>query len=533
MSGRVGIDFGTSNTVIARYDDVRQMPEPMRIPEIGVDKRLGEDVMNVIPSVVHYADERTTWFGGQVLARNLYHHDHTFKLMKSVVAKRSGNIPRRLREGWMVSPLQAAGDLLRRLLADAIAELGSGEEEIAFSVPVESFEHYDTWLREVAESAGLYRLRFIDEASAAALGYGVSIQPGDVYLVFDFGGGTLDVSVVRIEDDAGQGAGGRRCRVLGKSGAHLGGATIDAWIFEAVLARNGLSASDEGVRRLGNELLASCERAKELLSTATEAEITAQDPVTGKVLSERLERVALEDLLDEHELFVDVERVVGTALGRAREKGFEENAIKQVLLVGGSSMIPSVQRQMTRRFGRERVALSEPLTAVAKGAAAFVAGVDFFDHIQHDYAIQHVNPHSGAYEYRTLVEAGTPYPTREPVAELTVKASYDGQQDLGVAVYELAGKHLRDTAKPVELIFDGAGAPRLMEVSADERHQRSHFWMNEGAPTFLRAEPPGKRGEARFRVAFHIDDGKRLLLTADDVITGRRVHERTPVVKLT
>src|SRR3954447_10459974 len=105
MSGRIGIDFGTSNSVVARFDEVRQLAEPLRIPEIGVDKRLGDDVMHVIPSLTHYAEETTTWFGAQVLQRNLYHDNHTFKLMKSVVSRRSGNIPRRLGDGRMVSPL--------------------------------------------------------------------------------------------------------------------------------------------------------------------------------------------------------------------------------------------------------------------------------------------------------------------------------------------------------------------------------------------------------------------------------------------
>lgn len=532
MSGRIGIDFGTSNSVVARYDEVRKIAEPLRIPEIGLDKRLGDDVMNVVPSLVHYADENTVWFGAQVLQRNLYHDNHTFKLMKSVVSRRSGNIPRRFGDGRMIAPLRAAEDLLRRLMEDALAELGSADEEVAFSVPVESFEHYDKWLREVAEGVGLYRLRLIDEASAAALGYGVSIQPGDVYLVFDFGGGTLDVSVVRIEEDEG-GASGRRCRVLGKSGAHVGGSTIDSWLFELVLARNGRTSSDEDVRRLGNELLVACESAKESLSAGPEADITAQDPITGKVLQAAISREDLEDLLDEHNLFSDIERVIAGAIGKAREKGFDEDAIKQVLLVGGSSMIPAVQKQISRRFGRQRVALSEPLTAVAKGAAAFVGGVDFFDHIQHDYAIQHVNANSGAYEYKTLVGSGTPYPTEIAVAEFTVKASYDGQQELGVAIYELSGEQVRDTTKPVELIFDSSGAPRMVEISVDERHQRSHFWMNEGAPTFLRAEPPGRRGEGRFRVEFHIDQGKRLLITAEDLKTRKLVFDRAPVVKLT
>jgi molecular chaperone DnaK len=387
-------------------------------------------------------------------------------------------------------------------------------------------------VRELAEAAGVGRFRLIDEASAAALGYGTNIQPGDVYLVFDFGGGTLDVSVVQISEEERAG-GGRRCRVLGKQGAEIGGSTIDSWLYRWVLEASGKSGSDEDVRRLSAELLVRCEAAKEALSSAASADIAAQDPVTGKVIAARLYREQFEDTLDEHELFSSIDRVVSSAIGKATLRGFDQEDIKNVLLVGGSSLIPSVQKQLTRRFGRERLALSSPLTAVAMGAASFVAGVDFFDHIQHNYAVQHVNSNTGSYEYRTLVPAGTPYPTREPVAEIVVKAAYDGQKELGIAIFELANGPARDLSQPVELIFDHSGAARLVEVSVDERHNRSHFWMNEDTPTFLPADPPGRKGEARFRVNFHVDENKRLLITAQDIRTHRWVYDRTPVVKLT
>jgi molecular chaperone DnaK (HSP70) len=289
------------------------------------------------------------------------------------------------------------------------------------------------------------------------------------------------------------------------------------------------------VRRLSAELLVRCEAAKEALSSARSAEISAQDPQTGRVLDAELTRDALEELLDEHGLYTDIEQVIGSALGKAREKGFDEDAVKQVLLVGGSSLIPSVRTYLGRRFGRDRVAMSRPLDVVAAGAAAFVAGVDFFDHIQHDYAVRHVNPTTGRYEYRTVVEAGTSYPTRDAVAHLTVKATFDGQHELGLAIFELAEPAPRrggDDA-PVELIFDAAGAARLVPTDAQEQQERTHFWMNADAPTFLVADPPGRHGEDRFTVEFHIDDAKRLVVTARDLRTGRLVHHRTPVVRLT
>jgi molecular chaperone DnaK (HSP70) len=228
-----------------------------------------------------------------------------------------------------------------------------------------------------------------------------------------------------------------------------------------------------------------------------------------------------------------MDHTIRRALNAARERGYDEEHVKAVLLVGGSSMIPSVQRTVQRMFGRERVLLHRPLDAVARGAAAFVAGIDFFDHIQHDYAIRFVDPAKGDYAYRPLVPRGTSYPTREPVARMTIKASHDGQAQLGLAIFELGEKRARGSEQAVELVFDLSGAARVTHISPDEEERRYYFWINEHNPTFLHANPPAQRGEARFEVEFGIDGNKRLLITARDLKTKRVTHRDYPVVKLT
>ena len=85
----------------------------------------------------------------------------------------------------------------------------------------------------------------------------------------------------------------------------------------------------------------------------------------------------------------------------------------------------------------------------------------------------------------------------------------------------------------MELVFDPSGAARLSSVTPDDEDRRTYFWMNEGNPTFLIADPPAKQGEARFEIAFSIDGNKRLLVTAHDLKTGRVIYRDYPVVKLT
>jgi molecular chaperone DnaK (HSP70) len=192
-----------------------------------------------------------------------------------------------------------------------------------------------------------------------------------------------------------------------------------------------------------------------------------------------------------------------------------------------------VQRTVQRIFGRERVLLERPLDAVARGAAAFAAGVDFYDHIQHDYAIRYLDPLKADYEFRLLVRRGTPYPTRAPVARLAVQASHDGQTRLGLAIFELGERRRHGDGQPVELVFDPSGAARVVLVTPDEEERRTHFWVNEHSPTFLAADPPARPGAPRFEVEFGIDANKRLLITARDLQTGRLTHREYPVVKLT
>ncbi|MBG0854105.1 Hsp70 family protein [Streptomyces spinoverrucosus] len=544
MAGRLGVDFGTSNTVVAVWDEASAQGVTVGIPDYGRLLGHGAHRVPVVPSLIHYAEDGRQFLGDQVLSAGRYHAAGTFRWMKRYVSNRS---PQKMTvNGRKVSPAEAGRDFLSTVLAFAAVETGSEGEEIALTAPVESFEHYEDWLAEAAERAGMPRFRLIDEPSAAVLGYGAHIRPGHAYLMFDFGGGTVQAAVVRVQDDDDRAGSGRYCRVLGKAGDDIGGSTIDQWIYEELLARCGRHDSEEDVRRLSRALLVECERAKEALSEPgrERAEISVMNPDTGAVLGIDLIRsgpeppgervVSFEDLLDRRDLYSRIDRVVRRALRAAATRGYDEDDLSAVLMVGGSSLIPSVRRTLERIFGRERVLSDRPLDAVARGAAAFAAGTDFHDHIQHDYAVRWFDRKSGRYEYRTCVKAGTAYPTTEPVHTMTVRATHDGQRELGIAIYELGGRRPGGGATgETELVCDPSGAWRVREISAEDDDIRNRFWINEQSPMFLNAKPPASAGQARFRVEFGIDANKRLLLTAHDLVSGRVTHRDYPVVKLT
>ena len=528
MAGRLAIDFGTSNTRAALWDEAAGRAEPVTIPDVSLHARhrTGDETVEVpyVPSLIHY-DGANVWIGRQVRDRGHLEHPATFRWMKRYISNRL-DLPRPV-NGRSVGFSRAGADFLSRVIDYVSSGLGLGdEEEVAFTVPVEAYEDYQEWLTGVCDEAGLRRYRLLDEASAAALGYGVHIQANDVYMVFDFGGGTLDVAIVRVEAEA---RGGKRCRVLGKAGADIGGTVIDQWLYQDVLARNRKQPED--VRHLSALLLGEVERAKEELTTEDSAEITVADPETGAVLNARYTRTEFEDLLEERGLFSQAQRAVDRALDEARERGFERDHIRAVLLVGGSSLIPSVRRAVRQMFG-DRVRYHRPLDAVALGGAAFVGGVDFYDHIQHDYALRYYDRQKSDYDYLVIVPSGTAYPTEGPIREVTVKASHDEQEFLGLDIYEVGRQERSASAAPaLDLVFDPSGGARFQEREAPEI--TSHFWINEKAPTFIHAQPKAAKGESRFPVQFTIDGNKRLCVTVRDNHSGKVLMRDHPVVKLT
>jgi molecular chaperone DnaK (HSP70) len=458
MPGKLAIDFGTSNTVIAVWDESLSMGKPYHLSDYASYYQQGNERISIIPSLIHYSEDKRRWLGYQVQQRNLVKSERTFRWLKRYIANRSP-VKRKI-NGKQVSFADAGKDFLSTVLLFASQELNIGNEEVVFTVPVEAFEHYENWLTEVAETAGMSRFRLIDEPSAAALGYGANIQAGDVYLIFDFGGGTLDVAVVLIEDEE-ELSGSRRCRILGKAGCDLGGTIIDQWMYAEVLKQTGYRDYDEEILQLSGAILVECEQAKINLSTGDRADITILNPHTGAIIGAEFTRSLFEEILEENDAFTNIDRVIRRALNDARDRGYGEDDIKAVLMVGGSSQIPAIQRTLKRIFGKERVMLSNPLDAVARGGAAFVAGVDFYDHIQHDYALRYFNRDKGDYDYRILVKRGTNYPTDGSIARLTIKASHDGQEHLGLAIFELGQRYQSSNNHNIELVFDPAGSARL------------------------------------------------------------------------
>ncbi|WAC04932.1 MAG: Hsp70 family protein [Methanoregula sp.] len=534
MTGRLAVDFGTSNTVVTVWDSEAGGARPLNLHEWSrqLTKGLGGNGHErswVIPSLIHYSSGGEQWLGQQVIDKGLNGSPATFRWLKHYIKQQSAvnvNVC-----GRQVNYFKAGEDFLSAILMAIAGEIQLGDEEVAFTVPVEAFEHYENWLANVAEKSGIRRFALIDEASAAAIGYGVQSKKEDIFMVFDFGGGTLDISIV-LNEPVSCGSSRHRCRVIGKAGEDLGGSQIDRWLFLEMLSRIGLGAESGEARTLGHVLLAQCEQAKESLSFQERAEINITDPVSGQTLKADITRNEFEQLLDRHEFFTRIHMTLQRALNGAFSRGYQEDQISSILMVGGCSYIPSVQTLIRQRFGTSRVKFDRPFDAVAQGAAAFVSGTELCDYIQHDYAIRYWNPQFSKYEFRPLVSRGTAYPSEGNVARMLIRATYDGQTQMGIPVFEIgtaaSGSHTGD----IELVRDSGGGLRLVKSSPKDDERQVYYWMNEKIPTFLLAEPPAKKGETRFEVTFNIDGNKRLLVSARDLATNAFVKRDFPVIKL-
>jgi molecular chaperone DnaK len=525
----LAIDFGTSNTVAALWDadtqDARSLPlADLTTARTDPDGR----EFHVVPSLMHF-HERGQWTGQQVLARDLLAAPATFRWMKTYTG--SGmKLPRTL-FGKSIDNFDAAAAFLTQVINAAGIHADLSEEEVAFTLPVESFEHAQSWLDRVVRGAGVLRPRYLDEASAAALGYVARIRPGAPYLVFDFGGGTLDVSIVRSDETTD---GTVRSRLLGKAGTQVGGSALDQWLAKST-AETALAGGDAAsLRALMPRMLAEAERVKEALSAADTADFEITDPQGTFLATQRWTRSALEDLMERHGLFDKVGAVLDAAESQARAHGYDRSDLHAVLLTGGSSLIPCVRRLVRSRYG-ELTRADRPFDAVAAGAAAFVAGAGFDDRIRHSYALRPYDRASGQYVYKTIVPAGTPYPcpvmspgdATKPLI-LTIKASQENQIRCGLQIYEVADRVALATGT-MDLVFDQNGSARYTP-RADEQ-DLTHRPI--GSPTGIPCEPPAQPGEASFLATFIIDASKHLCATIQDTRSGCFLFRDHPLVKLT
>lgn len=521
----MAMDFGTCNTVLARWNPATRQVETLRLGDMSKVYRYRPPGGNlapgevrestVVPSLIHYGENNTLRAGAAVENAGLTEHRGTFRWVKLEILK--GNNRSRRINGELIAPRQAADDLVSQVL---LAAAGQGED-LVITVPVEAYDPYVDWLQ--AAVLQIYRgtVRMIDEATACILGYDTHVHEGEVYVLFDFGGGTLDVSVVKTLDlAAGQTC---SCMVLGRAGEEIGGSLIDQWLLSALQQAQQLD--DQDMADVGAALLHGVEQAKIRLSGGEAAvEINQFNDLSGRLIShtctDRDLRRLLEtgrDDLGGRSLYQLVSLTVDRALETAQEKyGTRKSEIKAVFMAGGSSLLLGVAEVVRNLFADRPLHCENPFEAIARGACRY-AGEDINLSLVHEYCLRSWHRERQDYELVPVVPKGTRYPTEGPVSKKYINAACDGATRLGMVVIE------RSNMVRPEIVYEmsGGGLKAVQTLRRDEIALRE---LNPGDREFIHAVPPCTIGKPRFVAGFGVDANKRLTLSLKDLQAGNRSY---------
>ena len=527
---RVGVDFGTGNTVLAVFNETLGRAKTVQVPNIStkMEYRLTpgtpEQAVYVIPSVIHYSATETL-VGDQVVSRGLAEHPDTFRWMKRGIAH--GNTKKKKTAQGHKTAMEAGREFLTLVLryAEGAGLISLAEDEFTFTAPVEAFETFQDWLREVTESLGIKRLRLMDEPTACVLGYHGAARRDDQFLIFDHGCGTLDVSVVKVDLGAAQ---DRKAFQLGQAGcdAGVGGMDLDHWIAQDFFQRHGVLDGDR--REIEAVVLRKAEETKIALSDPAQTEATLTVPFDqggrmrmlrtnyrrscrscepGNSASTGANESCLGCLLVGQQFLKHTRETMDRALENAAVKaGVRRDGLTRVLVTGGTSLVPSVGG-LLRDYFDGRVEFQSPFDAVAGGACSG----EVYPVLQHDYAIESYLAQRNTYEFLPLFKIGTEIPERKPI-RLWAKGACDGMVQIGISIFEVSRMK---RAKLDASLVDEHGALR---ESTRVESEFSHVCLNSNNPTFITADPPydSKRDQKRFLCSFTVDGQRRLLVTVVD-----------------
>ncbi len=371
MSKIIGIDLGTTNSAVAIIEGgapkIIENSEGMRTtPSVVAESKTKERLVGVVAKRQSVTNPTNTIFQ---IKRFIGHNFDEADIQKDIKMipfetrkSDNGGIEVKMGDTWN-RPEEISAMILQKLKADAEARVGEKITEAVITVPAYFNDAQRQATKDAGKIAGLDVMRIINEPTAAALAYGFNKNKNEKIAVFDFGGGTFDVSILEVGDDV--------IEVKSTDGdSHLGGKDIDQkiinWLADGFQKENGIDLRKDPLAR--QRLDDAAEKAKIELSTSLETEINIPFITSGQSgplhLVRMMKRAELEDITRE---FID--RAMMITKRAIEASPFKVADINEVILVGGQTRMPALQSAVKAFFGRDPHMGVNPDEVVALGAA--------------------------------------------------------------------------------------------------------------------------------------------------------------------